>query len=176
MLFRVVERLRPDTSKLVIEAQKEQAFEEASKLKNQFRSLDDDEIGFLDEVQEKERLKEAQARKETAEELQAFRKQQLEAERKASVSEKNDDSQTAKNMPDTTWQTKKRRRKDGDGAAPKIRKMSTGDKSPDPPVETVTKNLAAENITSSTETKATSPSTSASNGLGLGAYDDSDDD
>lgn len=36
-------------------AAKQAAFEEAHRLRNQFRALDDDEVGFLDEVRERER-------------------------------------------------------------------------------------------------------------------------
>ena len=57
-------------------AAKEEACEESIRLKNQFRALDDDEVEFLDSVLESSRAKEAALRKETAEQLDAFRKQQ----------------------------------------------------------------------------------------------------
>jgi hypothetical protein len=53
------------------------------KLKNQFRSLQEDEVDFLDSIFESERVKEAAIRKETSEQLALFRKQQEEAEREA---------------------------------------------------------------------------------------------
>ena len=53
------------------------------KLKNQFRSLQEDEVEFLDSIFESERAKEAAIRKETSEQLALFRKQQEEAEREA---------------------------------------------------------------------------------------------
>ncbi|KAI9172077.1 PSME3-interacting protein [Paramyrothecium foliicola] len=57
-------------------AAKQAAFEEQNKLRNQFRALDDDEVGFLDEVREKQRLEEERVRKETEEGLRVFRERQ----------------------------------------------------------------------------------------------------
>ncbi|VUC20570.1 unnamed protein product [Clonostachys rosea] len=54
-------------------AAKQAAFEEQSKLKNQFRALDDDEIDFLDEVRQKKRKEEEAVKRETEEGLKAFR-------------------------------------------------------------------------------------------------------
>ncbi|OCL01320.1 hypothetical protein AOQ84DRAFT_401863 [Glonium stellatum] len=67
---------------------KQEAFEEANRLKNQFRSLDEDEVEFLDSVLESTRAKEAAIRKETIEQLDLFRKQQEERE-KATLAEQN---------------------------------------------------------------------------------------
>lgn len=66
-------------------AAKQEAFEESVRLKNQFRNLDEDEVEFLDSVLESTRAKEDAVKKETAEQLQAFRRQQEEAD-KASLS------------------------------------------------------------------------------------------
>ncbi|KAI9695797.1 MAG: hypothetical protein M1836_006063 [Candelina mexicana] len=60
---------------------KQEAFEESIRLKNQFRSLDEDEIEFLDSVLESTRAKEAAVNKETTEQLDLFRKQQEEADK-----------------------------------------------------------------------------------------------
>ncbi|WYZ35171.1 hypothetical protein EsH8_I_001447 [Colletotrichum jinshuiense] len=57
-------------------AAKQAAFEEANKIKNQFRPLDDDEIDFLDEVRESRRAEEERVRRETEEGLAAFRRAQ----------------------------------------------------------------------------------------------------
>ncbi|KAK8097238.1 uncharacterized protein PG998_005460 [Apiospora kogelbergensis] len=57
-------------------AAKQAAFEEASRLRNQFRALDDDEVDFLDEVQEKERQEEERKRLELEEGLGKFRQAQ----------------------------------------------------------------------------------------------------
>ncbi|KAJ5589217.1 hypothetical protein N7537_011895 [Penicillium hordei] len=60
---------------------KQEAFEEKSRLKNQFRSLDEDEVDFLDSVLESTRAKEAAVKKETAEQLEAFRRQREAAQK-----------------------------------------------------------------------------------------------
>ncbi|KAI0159815.1 N-terminal domain of NEFA-interacting nuclear protein NIP30-domain-containing protein [Xylariaceae sp. FL1272] len=57
-------------------AAKQAAFEEANKIKNQFRSLDDDEIEFLDEVQSKKRAEEERARREVEDGIAKFREAQ----------------------------------------------------------------------------------------------------
>ncbi len=62
-------------------AAKQEAFEESIRLKNQFRNLDEDEIEFLDSVLESTRAKEDALKKETAEQLNFFRRQQEEADR-----------------------------------------------------------------------------------------------
>ncbi|KAJ5893916.1 hypothetical protein N7495_005607 [Penicillium taxi] len=58
---------------------KQEAFDEKWRLKNQFRSLDDDECEFLDSVLESTRVQEAAIKKDTADQLEAFRKQREEA-------------------------------------------------------------------------------------------------
>lgn len=60
---------------------KQEAFEEKSRLKNQFRSLDEDEVDFLDSVLESTRAQEAAVKRETAEQLEAFRRQREEAQK-----------------------------------------------------------------------------------------------
>ncbi|KAJ5098979.1 hypothetical protein N7532_005980 [Penicillium argentinense] len=60
---------------------KQEAFEEKTKLRNQFRSLDEDEVEFLDSVLESTRAQEAAVKKDTADQLEAFRKQREEAEK-----------------------------------------------------------------------------------------------
>lgn len=64
-------------------AAKQAAFEEKTKLSNQFRALDDDEIEFLDDVQRAKREEEARLRRETEEGLRAFREAQKGGEREA---------------------------------------------------------------------------------------------
>jgi hypothetical protein len=64
-------------------AAKEEAFQEANKLKHQFRALDEDEIDFLDSVLESTRAEEDRIKRETAEGLELFRQQQDEADKKA---------------------------------------------------------------------------------------------
>ncbi|KAL8968012.1 MAG: hypothetical protein Q9183_002663 [Haloplaca sp. 2 TL-2023] len=62
-------------------AAKQEAFEESIRLKNQFRTLDEDEVEFLDSVLESTRAKEDAVKKETSEQLSLFRQQQEEADR-----------------------------------------------------------------------------------------------
>ena len=50
-------------------------------MKNQFRNLDEDEIEILDSVLESTRAKEEAVKKETAEQLILFRRQQEDADR-----------------------------------------------------------------------------------------------
>lgn len=57
-------------------AAKQAAFEEANKIKNQFRPLDDDEVEFLDGVRERRRAEEERLRRETEEGLRGFRELQ----------------------------------------------------------------------------------------------------
>ncbi|EON97533.1 putative nefa-interacting nuclear protein [Phaeoacremonium minimum UCRPA7] len=57
-------------------AAKQAAFEEANKIRNQFRALDDDEIEFLDGVRENSRQEEERRRIEIEEGLKAFREAQ----------------------------------------------------------------------------------------------------
>jgi hypothetical protein len=64
-------------------AAKQEAFEEANRLKNQFRALDQDEAEFLDSVLESTRKEEERVKRETAEGLAFFRQQQEEADKKA---------------------------------------------------------------------------------------------
>jgi hypothetical protein len=64
-------------------AAKQEAFEEANRLKNQFRALDQDEVDFLDSVLESTRKEEDRVKRETAEGLALFRQQQDEIDKKA---------------------------------------------------------------------------------------------
>ncbi|KAK4226720.1 N-terminal domain of NEFA-interacting nuclear protein NIP30-domain-containing protein [Podospora fimiseda] len=61
-------------------AAKQAAFEEASKLKNQFRALDEDEIEFLDEIEMRKREEEERRRKEVEEGLERLRRGKLKEE------------------------------------------------------------------------------------------------
>lgn len=94
---------------------------------NQFRSLDEDEIEFLDSVQEKARAKELAERRATKEGLEEFRKQQEEAERAA----KEQDGAVSPPAVTESWAVGPRKRKKGkekdaiEGL--KIRRTSTGD-------------------------------------------------
>ncbi|MCJ1354321.1 MAG: hypothetical protein MMC33_004309 [Icmadophila ericetorum] len=67
-------------------AAKQDAFEESIRLKNQFRTLDEDEIEFLDSVLESTRAREEAVKRETTEQLDAFRRLQEEADKAALLS------------------------------------------------------------------------------------------
>ncbi|KAM3415369.1 hypothetical protein BST61_g8896 [Cercospora zeina] len=68
-------------------AAKQEAFEQSIRLGNQFQSLDEDDVEFLDSVLESTRKQEAAVKRETKEQLDAFRQRQLEAERKLATSD-----------------------------------------------------------------------------------------
>lgn len=160
-------------------------------MKNQFRALDDDEVEFLDSVMEKEREKEVAVRKQTAEELDAFRKQQEEAEKAAKAS----GSEAAPATDDSSWAVGKKRKKGREGllGGVKLRKASSGDKasvaperetgaSPPMPKEEPPK-VAGDTKVSQTDgpsaaaSKAeTAPTSTSGIGLGLAAYSSDEDD
>lgn len=79
---------------------------------NQFRSLDDDEVEFLDTVLQSERAKEREVKKATRDQLDAFRRQQEDAEKAARAQ---DDGGTGGGArPGTeTWAAGPRKRKKG---------------------------------------------------------------
>jgi len=169
-------------------AAKQDAFEEASRLKNQFRALDDDEIDFLDSVLESTRAKEAEVKKDTAEQLSAFRQQQEKSEKTARSSE---DPSISQQQDSWAVGGKKRKREKGGQIVPglKLRKSSTGDK-------TAAEKLSSDSLTSRAspvrsivpdairQTKTASATKScpdktpipAKANLGLGGYSSDDED
>ena len=152
---------------LFLLASKQAEFEEQAKLKNQFRALDDDEVDFLDAIVSSEKAKEAAVKKETAEELESFRKQQQQAE-KASTAEE----QTRPDVPaGDAWRTKKRRRKEADIPISKVRKTTTGSNTSPPPAAPASSPPKAAS-TPREEPVMKQPAT----GLGLAYASDSDDD
>ncbi|GAB1726046.1 hypothetical protein NU195Hw_g1152t1 [Hortaea werneckii] len=95
-------------------AAKQEAFDEATRFRNQFRSLDEDEVEFLDSVLESTRTQEAEVKKETREQLDAFRKLQEDAEKKAVAGQEGDDAgDTATADTETSWALGPRKRKKG---------------------------------------------------------------
>ena len=96
-------------------------------MRNQFRSLDEDEAAFLDNVLESTRAKEAEVKQETAEQLAAFRKRQEEAEKAA---RQTGPPENAVETGDTSWTvgTRKRKKRHADiRAGVKLRKASSAD-------------------------------------------------
>ena len=100
-------------------AAKQAEFEESIRLKNQFKNLDEDDVDFLDSVLETERAKEEAVRRETAEQLDVYRKQQAAAQKVDLEATKPEPSQDA-----DAWVTKKRRKKELDNSVSKVRKTS----------------------------------------------------
>ncbi|EHK45274.1 hypothetical protein TRIATDRAFT_18119, partial [Trichoderma atroviride IMI 206040] len=90
-------------------AAKQAAFEEQLKLKNQFRALDNDEIGFLDEVRAKEKADEARAKKELEKGLKAFRERQKSTGGEASAAANEDEG--PRGGEDEEWAVGGRKRK-----------------------------------------------------------------
>ena len=125
-------------------AAKQEAFEESIRLKNQFRSLDEDEVEFLDSVLESTRTKEAEIKKETTEQLDLFRRQQEEAD-KALLAEAADGSRTnvvvgAGSVEEEQWAVNGKKRRRGKDKqvlkGVKLRKTSSaGDSKTAPPDE-----------------------------------------
>jgi len=116
-------------------AAKEDAFAEAAKLKNQFRALNEDEAEFLDSVLESTRAEEERVRRETAEGLEGFRKQQEEADRKLRAAQaEGEPSALGETRADDeeTWTAagprKRKRTKEKEGfRGLKLRKASTSE-------------------------------------------------
>ncbi|KXL45863.1 hypothetical protein M433DRAFT_43048, partial [Acidomyces richmondensis BFW] len=110
-------------------AAKQEAFEESTRLRNQFRPLDADEIEFLDAVYESTRKREAEVQRETGEQVEAFRAKQRQDEAAAAAAaaaakEGGDAGQGV----DVLWSVGPRKRKKGVGGAVgglKIRRTST---------------------------------------------------
>ncbi|KAJ9664241.1 hypothetical protein H2198_000459 [Neophaeococcomyces mojaviensis] len=104
---------------------KQEAFEEAARVRNQFRPLDDSEVEFLESVEQSQRAQAATVRKETAEQLDVFRKERAAAEqlaREDALKQAEQPAQT-KNDQDTWATTKKRRRAHGDDNKDEVMKL-----------------------------------------------------
>ncbi|RMZ02764.1 hypothetical protein D0862_05914 [Hortaea werneckii] len=114
-------------------AAKQEAFDEATRFRNQFRSLDEDEVEFLDSVLESTRTQEAEVKKETKEQLDAFRKLQEDAEKKAVAGQDGEDAGDAPTADaETSWALGPRKRKKGKErggvlGGVKLRRAESGD-------------------------------------------------
>ncbi|KAJ9607684.1 hypothetical protein H2200_007762 [Cladophialophora chaetospira] len=163
-------------------AAKQEAFEEAARLKNQFRALDEDEVDFLDSVLESSRAKENAVRQETAEQLEAFRKQRAAAEQ--AMMDGPDPGADVATSDAAAWATKKKkRRRDKDteaGADPKLRKLSTpgeekaATQSPEP--TSPSSSVPPPPPPQRNDNNVKPPLTQKSSGLGLAAYSSDEDD
>ncbi|KAJ6151632.1 hypothetical protein N7470_007229 [Penicillium chermesinum] len=110
---------------------KQEQFEEKTRLKNQFRALDDDEVEFLDSVLESTRAQEAALKRETADQLEEFRKQREEAE-KAQLGPTSSDVTPAEEEEWTIPARKKRRGRKDLLLSGKKRKISLGREGQEP--------------------------------------------
>ncbi|KAL4989741.1 N-terminal domain of NEFA-interacting nuclear protein NIP30-domain-containing protein [Aspergillus falconensis] len=110
---------------------KQEAFEEKIKLKNQFRALDEDEVEFLDSILESTRAQEATVKKETAEQLEQFRRQREEAE-KAHLEDTSTDVPPTAEAEDWKIASRKRRRERSSATLiPGRKRKSVGDDTTD---------------------------------------------
>lgn len=110
-------------------AAKQEAFEEATKVRNQFRPLDDSEVAFLESIKQKEQSEADKVRKETEEQLAAFRREREAAEEKARELEASQATREGSGeVTQDTWTTTKKRRRakdDDKSGIPKSLKTST---------------------------------------------------
>jgi hypothetical protein len=104
---------------------KQEAFEEKTRLKNQFRALDEDEVDFLDSVLESTRAQEAAVKKDTADQLEMFRKQREEAE-KAMLGPTSSEVMPAEEEEWTIPARKRRREKGKDLLLPGKKRKASG--------------------------------------------------
>lgn len=120
-------------------AAKQEAFEEATKIRNQFRPLDDSEVAFLESVKLKEEAKARAEREETQEQLAAFRREREEAGEKARDLEASQEAlRGSEDAPAEKWTTTKKRRRakeDEKAATSKVLKTSTSSGDAEPSVE-----------------------------------------
>lgn len=179
-------------------AAKQEAFEEATRLGNQFRALHDDEIEFLDSVLESTRAKEAAVRKETFDQLNEFRQRQELKERSERGEKTEEPGQEQGSW--TVGAKKRKRTKNAPAiAGVKLRKTSSAADSSVNIDDTEEKNNSrrdGKTAVEPTESKTllstdeqrgsetapavkqptvNTPATQAGSGLGLGGYSSEDD-
>ncbi|KAL6357849.1 hypothetical protein LRP88_08026 [Fusarium phalaenopsidis] len=154
---------------------KQAAFEEQTKLRNQFRALDDDEIEFLDEIRANKRAEEERVRRETEEGLKAFRERQ-----KGDAGERPQDEPAAEGEGESWEVGRKRKRvkeRDVKGLRRKVSTTEDDDKDAEAAKQReieVKKQLEEAKAESKAETSTKPPE---KKGLGLVGYgSDSDED
>jgi hypothetical protein len=134
---------------------KQEQFEEKMRLKNQFRALDEDEVDFLDSVLESTRAQEEAVKKDTADQLEVFRKQREEAEKAMLGSTTSEVTPAPAEEEDWAIPARKRRRDKGkDLLLPgKKRKASTGEENVTPKTEGVTTKSETTSVKDTPSTK-----------------------
>jgi hypothetical protein len=164
---------------------KQAEFEERARYKLHV-SLNDEEADYLDAIEEKKRKEEAEVKKDTREQLDAFRRQQEEAERKALEDEGTD----APKEDEVQWIAPGRKRKKGPEKSllkgVKLRKSSSTaehNEAAARPVSTLPPTAATTETTASTgnptvpsqkPTSASPPANALALGLGYASSDDED--
>ena len=147
--------------------------------------MNEEEVDFLDSVLESERAKEAALKKETTDQLEAFRKQQEEAEKAGLAEIEDPQPESIESANREQWARKRRREKDREQTTgAKLRKMSSSKDKPatemkaesskSPPVV----EEGASKPTEGTERKYSAPlpgSKAPAVSLGLGGYDSDSD-
>ncbi|KAF3932238.1 hypothetical protein ABW19_dt0200395 [Dactylella cylindrospora] len=108
-------------------ARKQEAFEEKLKFKNQFRSLDEGEVEFLDSIVSEQRAEEEAKQKEIEARLDDFRKLQYEADHdpnpiQSAILEESGNAWAVSSRK----KRKKDKEKENTGTGLKLRKMSDG--------------------------------------------------
>ena len=160
--------------------------------------MNEDEVEFLDSVLESQRAKENAVRKQTAEEMQAFKQQQEDAEKKAKAAE----TSQAPEAESTSWAVSRKRKKGKEDVfgGVKLRKASSGEPSSIPKSQAVgdtetsmkkdanaavKANLVADQkdkVVTNTEpekgkmSESKAPAAASSAELGLAAYSSDEDD
>lgn len=93
---------------------KQEEFEEAAKLKNQFRPLDESEVDFLEGVRRRERNAAAEVQRQTAEQLKAFRQVQAAANQAEVEGDRDEKGDVSERVGTNAWATSKKRRRQHD--------------------------------------------------------------
>ena len=146
-------------------------------MKNQFRTLDEDEVEFLDSVLESTRAKEQAVKEETRSELEAFRKRQGQVDREDDGGEapREDTGQQSPPTESAPWKAVQKKRKRVQNTRPdagaKVRKASTDDTAHTAsPPKTASKDEVGHKAPPSA-----SPPAPKSALLGLASYESDDD-
>ncbi|KAM6531185.1 hypothetical protein FSOLCH5_000669 [Fusarium solani] len=157
------------------DAAKQAAFEEQTKLRNQFRALDDDEIEFLDDIRANKRAEEERVRRETEEGLKAFRERQ-----KGDTGERPQDEPSAEGEGESWEVGRKRKRvkeRDVKGLRRKASAVEEDDKDEEPAKQRETKAKKQPEEAEAESKAETSTKPPEKKGLGLVGYgSDSDED
>ncbi|KAM0245106.1 hypothetical protein ACHAP5_005646 [Fusarium lateritium] len=151
-------------------AAKQAEFEEQSKIRNQFRALDDDEIEFLDEIRANKRAEDERVKRETEEGLKAFRERQ----KGDTVQGEPADAQEGGESWEIGRKRKRNKEKDAKGFRRKVGGAEETDKKDGKPAEHTSRKVEEDKPKVATQPAARPPE---KKGLALVGYgSDSDDD